>query len=472
MYKEKRVSLVISLIILVGITIIGIFNLVFYSRIIKDDIKNISKLSSTSIYSKINNEITKPIFVSLTMANDSFVKKWLLEEKETNKDDIVQYLDGIHKKYGYNSVFLISNQTMDYYRYNGFFKTVSKNDDHDIWYYTLLENDYVYDIDVDQDEANQHFLTVFVNCKIYEDEKVIGVTGVGIRMDYIQKLLKEFEEQYGLEAFLVDENGLVQVHTNLNYIEKRNILDEEIYISNTEKLFQKKQDVSMIKEKINNTEQYIISHYVEELDWYLIVRKDTSILKKSIYSQVIYDFFILVLILFLVISISIKVVKNHQIELISIAQTDSLTGLLNRRGFDKFLNERLADTHNKPFTLFLFDVDNFKYVNDNFGHIQGDKILKKIILICNDVLGHNIIARWGGDEFTGIIELNINEAHKLLEKIKENIFNDEELNKYNITVSIGATEKISIDTEDSIIKRADKAMYEAKTTGKNKVILQ
>lgn len=78
--QRNKVGLLISLIILIGIAAIVFFSFTTCSKIIKDDVLNISKLTSTNIYSEINNELTKPIFVSLTMANDSFVKQWLEQE--------------------------------------------------------------------------------------------------------------------------------------------------------------------------------------------------------------------------------------------------------------------------------------------------------------------------------------------------------------------------------------------------------
>lgn len=84
---KYKINLLVSTIIIFGFIAIIFINYNNYSKIIKDDIKNISKLTSTNIYSDINNELTKPIFVSLTMANDSFLKDWLLEETSMINDE-------------------------------------------------------------------------------------------------------------------------------------------------------------------------------------------------------------------------------------------------------------------------------------------------------------------------------------------------------------------------------------------------
>lgn len=86
MHILKHTNIIISAIILIGFFIISFANYYTYSKVIKDDIENISKLTSSNIYAEINSELTKPIFVSLTMANDAFLKSWLREES-IHEDD-------------------------------------------------------------------------------------------------------------------------------------------------------------------------------------------------------------------------------------------------------------------------------------------------------------------------------------------------------------------------------------------------
>ena len=109
--KDKhRINVTITIAIVIGFMLTVIINTLAYNSIIKEDIKNITKLSSTNIYSEINNELIKPIFVSLTMANDSFLKEWLKRERigETEPSELVTYLAGLKDKYNYNSVFMVS----------------------------------------------------------------------------------------------------------------------------------------------------------------------------------------------------------------------------------------------------------------------------------------------------------------------------------------------------------------------------
>ena len=375
MKYKGQIGLLISMVILAGVIAIVMINFFSYSAVIKDDIQNISKLTSTNIYSEISNELTKPIFVSLTMANDSFVKDWLFNEKDRTDEEIIRYLNGIRSKYNYNSTFLISKESNKYFHYNGLHKIVSEKDKHDSWYFDFLNSDYIYDMDVDQDEADHNLLTLFINCKIFDDNgEVIGVTGVGLKMYYVQNLLESFEDEYDLEAFLLDENGIVQVHSTDDFILERNVFDEPLYKEFKADLLKKDSELHFFDSSGKDDSDYIIVRYIEDLNWFLIVRKDTSILRKSFMKQMGYEFLIYILLTLSVIYIVLRVISKHQMKLHDLAQTDSLTGLLNRRGFDIKLKSLINSDDMNNFSVFIFDLDGFKKVNDKYGHLQGDKI--------------------------------------------------------------------------------------------------
>lgn len=474
MKQRNKVGLLISLIILIGIVAIVFFSFTTYSKIIKDDVLNISKLTSTNIYSEINNELTKPIFVSLTMANDSFVKQWLQLEDPQNNQEIIDYLAGIRSKYNYHSVFLISAKSLNYFYYNGLFKTISAQDDHDQWYYDFINQDKLYVLDVDQDQVDNQRLTIFINCKILDDQgNLMGVAGVGIEMTYVQELLENFERDYDLEAFLVDEQGLIQAHTNPNLIETQNINDLESYSAIGPSLYNKTDTINVFNDDDLYNQQYIISHYIEELDWYLIVRKDTSELAQSFNQQLYYDLFVIILVLASVLIIVQRIINKNDTQMKKLALLDNLGILSNRKDFDQNLKATLSlnDETKGAWSVFLMDLDHFKDVNDTHGHLQGDEILKHVMTLCKAALNDHLITRWGGDEFSGIIYLPGVLAAEKLEALRLEIVNDPLLSKFNITVSIGVTQAIGIDTEDTIIRRSDQALYASKTKGKNQVTL-
>lgn len=157
-----------------------------------------------------------------------------------------------------------------------------------------------------------------------------------------------------------------------------------------------------------------------------------------------------------------------------VAQTDPLTGLYNRLRFDDIIQREIAfgKRQNTLISFIYMDIDFFKKINDTCGHDTGDIILKEIALIIREVLrASDYPFRWGGEEFVMICpNTTINEvkvlAERLRKKIAENNFSIVE----KVTVSIGITQYYDDESVDEMIKRADEALYQAKESGRNKVI--
>ncbi|MHB8282597.1 MAG: putative bifunctional diguanylate cyclase/phosphodiesterase [bacterium] len=176
---------------------------------------------------------------------------------------------------------------------------------------------------------------------------------------------------------------------------------------------------------------------------------------------------------------SIKAIYKYTKDLEYYATRDGLTGLYNQRVFNEFLHyetER-ANRNNSIFSLLFIDLDNFKFVNDMYGHNFGDKMLQNIGEVLNKLKrSEDILARYGGDEFAIILPgAGIEQAYMIAERIREKIglmqMNDPEHKKsVGITVSIGVTSyPMSAGTEKDIFMLTDNMMYKAKAKGKDQV---
>ncbi len=164
------------------------------------------------------------------------------------------------------------------------------------------------------------------------------------------------------------------------------------------------------------------------------------------------------------------------------AQTDALTSLINRRGLEKKLElERIrAKQNNSPFSIILADIDHFKQVNDNFGHLVGDSVLKNLAVTLKAHLRQNdIAARYGGEEFLILLpETSIDGAKAVAQKIKKTLSakewklkgTGESMGK--ITLSMGISMYKLNEPEKDLIKRADDALYLAKDRGRDKIIVE
>lgn len=162
-----------------------------------------------------------------------------------------------------------------------------------------------------------------------------------------------------------------------------------------------------------------------------------------------------------------------QAELERLATTDSLTGLRNRRAFDELLGLELtrAQRYGHPLTLILFDIDRFKQINDRHGHQAGDRVLVELARVVGSRLrASEVFARWGGEEFF-IFAPNTDaaQAAHLAEEIRARVASHDFPAVGQVTISLGVTQYAPGDSRDSLLKRADAALYRAKAGGRNRV---
>ena len=157
------------------------------------------------------------------------------------------------------------------------------------------------------------------------------------------------------------------------------------------------------------------------------------------------------------------------------ASHDRLTGLFNRNKFDEFYSKEVkrSKRYKTELSIIIFDIDDFKIINDTHGHQIGDVVLKEISQIISlHIREQDIAVRWGGEEFLVLLpHTNLDGATTVANKIRTNIevYSFTQLN-LKITASFGVCELKEEDTDESLILRTDKFLYEAKNNGKNKVI--
>ena len=172
------------------------------------------------------------------------------------------------------------------------------------------------------------------------------------------------------------------------------------------------------------------------------------------------------------------VMRGNRFEEMSI--TDSLTGFFNRRYFESKLQSEMlhARLMRRPLGLIVIDFDNFKMINDTYGHAQGDTVLRELAkILLENKRSEDILCRYGGEEFACLLpgtdlQGSIKIAEKMRKKCESKSFSPGPFEQFNVTVSAGVTTFYSEDDNDSILDRADQLMYRAKKTGKNTVIAE
>lgn len=156
-----------------------------------------------------------------------------------------------------------------------------------------------------------------------------------------------------------------------------------------------------------------------------------------------------------------------------LATTDTLTGICNRRHFDEVLASEIsrAARFTNPLSLVLFDVDHFKRINDTFGHQAGDRVLTQLaVTVGNTIRTVDQFARWGGEEFVVLLPgSDLNAGRLLAEKLRMVLEKQPFSDVGQVTCSFGVAEYTPGDDMDALIKKADRCLYQAKASGRNRV---
>jgi|GEM_PF-4582306 len=167
------------------------------------------------------------------------------------------------------------------------------------------------------------------------------------------------------------------------------------------------------------------------------------------------------------------VVFENITEIEKIAHTDQLTKLANRLKIDEMLERcfQSGKRYQRVFTVILIDIDFFKKINDNLGHLAGDEVLKEISKILNTLTRNvDLVGRWGGEEFIIVSkETNVDGAYAMAEKIRKAVELHTFLSDIKVTISLGISEYKDNESIDELVKRADDALYRAKENGRNRV---
>ena len=472
-----RLTILLSIILISSFIGISYFNYKAAQIHVREEIANSSlPLTQENLYSDLIKDLIPPLNIASLMSNDTFLIEWTTSgEKDTDK--IIDYLKEIENKYHYFSAFFISETTGNYYHYSGVLKKMNKNDPHDIWYYDFISSEKKYEVVVDTNEANGNKLTIFINFRV-EDMAgmLLGVTGVGLEMRNFSDFLSEKQKLYHRTIFLVDRSGLIQAHSDMKFIEKVSLYDQPGIGSVAGELLLKSEVPVDNSYSVNGSQVLVTSRYIKELGWFLIVEENESeALKTARYS--LYRTLIAGLGTSLIIIIlSAFTVNYYQKKLETIAVTDNLTHLYNRRELNKQFEKALYryNRYKTEFSIIIIDIDKFKDINDSIGHLSGDKLLVRISeILLKNIRPTDFLARWGGDEFVIIAECQVEEARQTAERIRAYIqntdFSDILNKKKKITISAGVAEYTENETVETFLSKADKTLYKAKENGRNKV---
>jgi signal transduction histidine kinase len=230
-------------------------------------------LTSDNIYSVIQRDLLRPIFISSMMANDAFLRDWTLAgEKDVGQME--RYLEEIRREYGTVASFFVSEKTRNYYYWDGILKQVREDEPRDEWYFRVRQMDKPFEINVDPDMANHDALTVFVNYRVYDYAgNFIGAAGTGLTVNHVNTLIEDYEARFHREIFFVEPSGRIVLHPTASGLASYDTLaDVPGLADEASLLLHTKEEQKLVYERDGKT-FFINSRWVPELNWYLMVEQ-------------------------------------------------------------------------------------------------------------------------------------------------------------------------------------------------------
>lgn len=431
-------------------------------------------LASSNIYTEIQKDLVRPVLVSSTMAHDTFLRDWVLRG-ERDAAEISRYLQEVKSRYGAFSSFFVSDRTSTYYTGEGVLKKVSPSEPRDVWYYRVRDMKESYEINVDPDMANKDTMTVFINFKVFDFAgRYLGATGVGLTIDAVHHLIRDYQQRYRRTIYFVDAKGQAVLQGGQARPHPVNLHTRAGLGGILERILQEKNGGYQYE---NAGINYLLNvHYVPELRWYLFVEKDESEALAEIRKTLYINLIVCLLITLVVVVVAHLTLKRYQEGIEDMASLDKLTGLFNRQAFAILMDKLQADHQRepRPLSVLMVDVDHFKSINDRYGHAVGDQVLARVSeLLRIELRKSDIAVRWGGEEFLLVLRnCDLAEARQIAEKLRHLIEQEPFAvagQSIPLTVSMGVSLLERGEPSEQAIHRADVALYRAKNSGRNRV---
>lgn len=323
-----KMNLLVGSIIVLGFIVVSALYYKHSVRLYMEDIEDVAGLTSEGIFYRMEFFFSKPVNVSLTMAHDSLLKSLLEGELERLEDPaytetIKNYLNAYRIKYDYDSVFLVSARTGRYYNFRGLDRTLTEGNPENGWYYKMLESEVDYDLEVDNDEAADNEITVFVNARISDpDGRTLGLVGVGLRAVSLQAMLLKYEAALGVKTFLVGPDGRIEVSTDKTAFEEEDHFAASSYGHLKEAMLSRGQgeEVRSFWHRDGYRRNFIVSKYIPALSWHLIVEHNTDLLDRQMRSQVLRHLLITVLLILVILWITTRVIRDYNRRLVEITR--------------------------------------------------------------------------------------------------------------------------------------------------------
>lgn len=408
---------------------------------------------------------------SSNLAHDHFIHKWI-KDGEPDEQFIINYIDSIQKMNGVNTCFLASEVSKTYYNSNGGFH-ISENDPDACWYFEFRESGKPYELNKAINVDMENMPTVFINHRIDDDNGTfLGVVGMGLELAAIPRILDQYSKSLNRSIYFVDADGNVVSRSDKALFTGANMFELTHITRNLEAIFSGKSQ--FFEYQLAGKTILVSTHYIPELNWWLFIEQDEFTAMKTANRVLLISIIINVISIIVTMSLVFLTASFFHNKLKQMAITDNLTGINNRLVFEHMLERAFAQLSRSesPFTVLILDLDHFKLINDTYGHLEGDAVLKKTVAVINSNIRHSDdLCRWGGEEFVILAHnCNLEQGIILAEKIRKaikaacvGILPDGD----PLTASIGVCQARVNEGAAACMTRADNALYKAKQDGRD-----
>ena len=352
--RKRRFIISLSVLLVTGFIATSLVSyFVAHDSLVDQIAENTLPLTSDNIYSEIQQDLLRPIFISSLMAQDTFVRDWAIDG-EGDPNRIVRYLKEIKERYGAVTAFYVSENTRIYYRWSGVHRVVEENNPRDVWYFRVRDMTKDYEINVDVDEVNHDAVTIFINYRVYDYEgNYIGATGVGLSVNAVGKLLEVYQNRYGRRVYFTDRQGNVKLRSS-GYDGPANIRDTKgLGPLVTQILSTPGGSYTYMRD--GNT-VYLNTRLVPEFGWVLLVEEEEDLSESRLLHTLLGNLLVCLAITGVVLLLANLTIGGYQRRLEEMATVDKLTGLSNRQVVDAMVGRIEAESEPGRGTCFRLRV--------------------------------------------------------------------------------------------------------------------
>lgn len=322
-----RTNVFICIVIIFGFLLTSLISYRSNNGIFEQDIEHISTLTSEGIFHQIDSMFTKPINISMTMANDSLLKTFLQEEESRGEDEAFiqtmrNYLLTYKEKYDYDSVFLVSAKSNRYYHFDsGVDRILTADNPENEWYYSFLKEPEEYNLNIDNDEVQSanNEINIFINCKILSaGGEVMGVVGVGFGVDTMQQMFQNYEKSFQLRAYLVDKNGNIEISTTNTGFVKTDLFETCAFGGYKERILSNEGDSEAFWYDSESKKGFLVTRYIPNLEWFLIIDNDTSALEAKLNQQFFIGVAVIIIVISMVLLVITSIIRKYNAQIVSL----------------------------------------------------------------------------------------------------------------------------------------------------------